>query len=430
VKLDSVTTTDSTKYADHVFADDLSLIEIPANYSYIEDPDEDKVTINTTFVARVDAPSSVNATYKTHADKIVVSWSAVNGAQSYDVYRWNGATWDKINSSNITALTYADTGTANGKTTYYRVVAKIGTVGSDLGKSPQAKGMRLGVPSNPSAVSVSKAWFDNVEEKRNCSGWGWNCVGNRITHQNYTLNWSYPYGDDQVTSYSVLYQKIDMSGSFDNRWYWYTNTTSNTVDVKFGHPEFSTLAYRFMVIVNNNVGNSTAFSQHILNIGYKYPYVPTGQDDTRSNSPVAVTGWVSYDGASGYNTQTDYSLADNKTVNIQKWMDGKGGFPNILKYFNYDDFQVPLFDKEFLFLFKGSDLGFGFLKGGGGKLVKGGDSKAVSCSAQQYLDGQCMPPGVCNIEDNYILHYYPFEDGTTSNVISGCTFQNQIIGGD
>ncbi len=74
-------------------------------------------------------PASVSASYGTYSNKITITWPAVIGAVSYDVYRYtdvalldNDATFTKI------AATSVDDPTAlYGKPYYYRVKAKYGT---------------------------------------------------------------------------------------------------------------------------------------------------------------------------------------------------------------------------------------------------------------------------------------------------------------
>jgi hypothetical protein len=350
----------------------------------------------------------------------------VNGAQSYDVYRWNGATWDKINSSNIPALIYADTGPANGKTTYYRVVAKIGTVGSDLGKSPQATGMRLGVPSNPSAVWVSKAELITKSKHRQSKNHEY------LDYNKYTIQWTQPY-DEEVSSYTLFYQVVDMGGgqyqrnnhgafipaSFDNIWrvlqttadnsIVVSNIVGNSVTASFRFPQqdgnHSTKAYRFLVRANSSAaGSSTSFSQHVPGIGYKFPDSAQGQDDSRTNYPVAVTGWVSHDGYradNGWGPQVEYQLYHGAQVHIQEWLDGEWGYPLNIYYHDYEGTQIPLAVTK-----------FGYLKGANHRLVKGWDGQAKACTAQEFLYGQCGGVGY----HYYYGYYYYFIDGVESKI--------------
>src|SRR5262249_39713349 len=75
-------------------------------------------------------PAEAPVVNATAADKgAVITWAAVTGADSYDVYRTDGVfacDFGKIKVGNTTDTTFTEIGLQNGRTYYYSVVA-VGT---------------------------------------------------------------------------------------------------------------------------------------------------------------------------------------------------------------------------------------------------------------------------------------------------------------
>jgi hypothetical protein len=71
-----------------------------------------------------DVPAGVTANTSS-ASAILVSWNFTANAAYFDVYRsaTQGGTYAKINSSNVTALSYSDTGRSPNTQYYYKVKA-------------------------------------------------------------------------------------------------------------------------------------------------------------------------------------------------------------------------------------------------------------------------------------------------------------------
>jgi hypothetical protein len=80
-------------------------------------------TVDTGYIAKLDAPINVQATDGDHTDKIVISWDAVTGTDYYKVFRWDAklSKWVKIGQT--TDLTFDDTGGRAAKVYKYRVKA-------------------------------------------------------------------------------------------------------------------------------------------------------------------------------------------------------------------------------------------------------------------------------------------------------------------
>jgi len=76
--------------------------------------------------AGLDTPGNLTASKGTYSDKVVLAWSAVSGATSYEVWRYASNTSfsaSKISSPDPTGTSYDDTNAAAGTTNYYWVKA-------------------------------------------------------------------------------------------------------------------------------------------------------------------------------------------------------------------------------------------------------------------------------------------------------------------
>ncbi len=81
------------------------------------------------------SPENISATQGDYSDRIVISWSSVSGAYSYNVYRGTASTgpWSTIGTVRYT--TFTDTTAATGTTYWYTVAAQdsSGSVLSSMG---------------------------------------------------------------------------------------------------------------------------------------------------------------------------------------------------------------------------------------------------------------------------------------------------------
>ncbi len=91
------------------------------------------------------APTGLAVTGTTDTS-VSLSWTAVSGAASYNVYR-NGT---KANTSAVTGTSYTDTGLASG-TTYSYTVAAVDGSGSVGAQSPAVNATTTGTPAGPPA---------------------------------------------------------------------------------------------------------------------------------------------------------------------------------------------------------------------------------------------------------------------------------------
>ncbi|OYO59444.1 hypothetical protein CG709_18650, partial [Lachnotalea glycerini] len=87
----------------------------------------------------------------TGGKNISLTWSAANGAQTYLIYRSTRENKGYKKIADTTELTYSDTNLKNGKTYYYRVYARAGSVNSSYTKTSYV---------NPSKVYMSSSTLE------------------------------------------------------------------------------------------------------------------------------------------------------------------------------------------------------------------------------------------------------------------------------
>ncbi|HEX8411808.1 MAG TPA: fibronectin type III domain-containing protein [Thermoanaerobaculia bacterium] len=94
------------------------------------------LTATIPLVAAPAAPTNVAATDGTHAAKVAITWKAVTGASSYEV--WRATSSSSTSAARITTrttLSYDDTSAAAGTTYYYWIKARNSTGTSNLSSS-------------------------------------------------------------------------------------------------------------------------------------------------------------------------------------------------------------------------------------------------------------------------------------------------------
>ena len=129
---------------------------------------------NTGFRGSLTAPTNVVASNGVYTDKVLLTWSAAQGASSYKILRGDSvATLSEIAST--TATSYADL-TAVAGTTYTYVVQSISSVGVSAQSNP-VTGMRLLLP-----VLTLLASDGDYADKVNLS---WNAVTNAVSYRVY-----------------------------------------------------------------------------------------------------------------------------------------------------------------------------------------------------------------------------------------------------
>ncbi|HEY1789728.1 MAG TPA: hypothetical protein VGJ73_16390, partial [Verrucomicrobiae bacterium] len=87
--------------------------------------------------------------------KISLSWTAISGAVSYDIYRGTSSGGETLLASGLTSASYVDSAVANGVTYYYEVTAVNGS-STQTADSPEVSATVLSLtPPNITSVALS-----------------------------------------------------------------------------------------------------------------------------------------------------------------------------------------------------------------------------------------------------------------------------------
>ena len=153
-------------------------------------------------ITRIATPASVTA--KTNANGVVITWSAVSGAQSYNVYRSGKLVGDKV-----TGTTFTDKPSKNTEYTY-TVCANIGNY-SSARTVKGAKGMDFGtvttIKSTPIQNGVTISWnkLDNAKGYR-----VWRKTASDASYgQIATVTSGTQYNDTKISSGVVYYYIVE-----------------------------------------------------------------------------------------------------------------------------------------------------------------------------------------------------------------------------
>jgi fibronectin type 3 domain-containing protein len=211
------------------------------------------------------APTGVSGTAGT--GQVVLSWSSVTGATSYNVKRslTSGGTYANVQTG-VTASAYTNTGLTNG-TTYYYVVSAVNATGESSNSSqvtgtPMAAPTGLGATGGDQQVALS-----------------WNSVTGATS---YTVKRSVTSGE----TYANVQTGVTATA--------YTNTglTNGTT-------------YYYVVSAVNSTGESSNSSQASATPGNP-PSAPAGLKAVPGDAQVILT-WTSSQGATSYNVKRSLS---------------------------------------------------------------------------------------------------------------------------
>ena len=197
-----------------------------------------------------------------------VTWTAVTGATSYNIY-WSTTTGvTTLTGTKITGATspYTHTGLTNG-TTYYYIVTAVNLGGESVASSQVSASPLPSVPSAPTGVSASAGDTQNTVT--------WSAVTGATS---YNIYWSTTTG---VTTLNGT--KITGASSP----YTHTGLTNGTT-------------YYYIVTAVNAGGESIASSQVSASPLPPVPSAPTGVSATAGDTQNTVT-WSAVTGATSYN---------------------------------------------------------------------------------------------------------------------------------
>jgi fibronectin type 3 domain-containing protein len=235
------------------------------------------------------APSGVNGTAGN--EFVIVSWTCVSGALSYNVYRsttagvqgvflGTGAVGPNggIDTHNPSCLGFLDTSVADG-TTYYYTVTAVNGVGEgpastqSAGVTPAAP---TSVPASPTAVTALAGNAQVIVS--------WSVVVGPTSYQVYRSTIAGVQGS-LLTSIEALPDTGLMSATYTD-----TSVVNGTT-------------YYYTILALNQIGASPASNQSAgatPAAPVAVPTAPTGVNATAANSEVTIT-WTAVPGASEYN---------------------------------------------------------------------------------------------------------------------------------
>jgi fibronectin type 3 domain-containing protein len=223
--------------------------------------------IKDSIIARESTPTGLTVTTST-SNSISLSWTAVSGASSYNVYR-DGA---KLNASAVTGTSYTDEGLGSGITYSYQISAIRS--GSEGARSTAVAGTTTGTSAVPAPTNLAVgsltgssavlSWSDAGASGYNlyrstASGGPWiKLNGSPIINTTYT-----DIGLSNPITYYWIVRSIDAAGA--------ESTNSNQVSAP------PPVAYSQTItdtVVNHYVAGRVAVNQYIT-LGQRYGYNTT-----------------------------------------------------------------------------------------------------------------------------------------------------------
>jgi fibronectin type 3 domain-containing protein len=164
------------------------------------------------------APTSLTASDGTYTDKVAVTWSAVDGAFSYIVFRGsNAVTTSAVAIAWPVATNYDDTNAVAGTYYYYWAKATNPVTVSDF--SPSNSGFRAVPPDAPASLTASAGTYtDKVAVNWAASAWASGYIVLRGT--NSATNSASPIGGSVSTNYD------DTTAGFGTNYYYWAIATN------------------------------------------------------------------------------------------------------------------------------------------------------------------------------------------------------------
>ncbi len=240
--------------------------------------------VNAAPQAAPQAPAGVSATIGNGL--VVISWTAVTGATSYNVYHGTATGVTTVNGTKVTGATSgsAITGLTNG-TTYYFVVTAVNAGGESVA-SLEVSATPIAPPAIPSGVSATSG------------------------DAQVTISWTAVTG---ATSYNVYYGTATGVTTVNG-----TKVTGATSGSAITGLTNGT-TYYFVVIAVNAVGESAVSSEVNAMPQVPAPNAPTGVGAAAGNGQVALS-WAAVTGATSYNvyygTATGVTIAGTKVAGV------------------------------------------------------------------------------------------------------------------
>ncbi|HHV65407.1 MAG TPA: hypothetical protein GXX46_10105 [Peptococcaceae bacterium] len=208
------------------------------------------------------APQNLTATALSPSE-ISLTWSAVNSANSYTIYRSTTSNGSYSVIKTVTTNSYTDTGLTENTTYYYRVKASNSAGSSDYSSTVNATTLAGNVPPAPQNLSVTV-----------------------LNSTSISLTWSETVG---ATSYEI-HTSSNLEGTYTR-----LVTVSSPAYTHTGLKANQTFYYKIRAINSNGAGS---FSEAVH--ATTPPSVPNGLKATADSSSQISLSWSPVDGAETY----------------------------------------------------------------------------------------------------------------------------------
>lgn len=202
---------------------------------------------------------------------IGLSWSAVTGAASYELWRYENS-WTQVGGT-ITGITYSDTSVEIGKTYYYQVMAK-----GPAGDGAWSNRVSAIVPSTTPGAPINFSASPGDAQA--------------------TLSWNAPTSDggSAITGYEYRYQ---MSGGSWSNWM-ATSPAGATTATVTGLTNESAHNFEVRAMNANGAGMAAEASATPMST---VPGIPTGLGTTSTGPTEISLSWTAVTGAASYQLQ-------------------------------------------------------------------------------------------------------------------------------
>jgi len=270
-----VTTTYSTSYTDVGLSSGTNYYYKVSAYNSTVESSQSSYASATTIL---NAPSNVSAS-SSSSSSVIVSWSSVNGATGYRVYRSTSSSGSYYEVTTTYSTSYTDVGLSSGTNYYYKVSSYNGTVESSQSSYASATTI-LNAPSNVSASSSSSSGV--------------------------TVSWSAVNG---ATGYRV-YRSTSSSGNY----YEVGNGTSSTSYTDNSVSPGTT--YYYKVSAYNSTVESSQSSYASAMTSVPAPATPTNVSAHATSSSGVTVSWSAVSGATEYRVYRSMSATGSYSLMV------------------------------------------------------------------------------------------------------------------
>jgi|GEM_PF-4607848 len=282
-------------------------------------------TKTVTIVNSLDAPSNVQASQGTYADKIQITWNSVSGAGSYQVYRANNSSSTPVLRITVYSTSFGDTSVANETTYAYWIKACDSSGCSDY--SDYAIGFRREVSLTGLSISGPDSLAENSTAQYTASA-TWSNGNSGTVDVSWSENSSYASisSSGLLTSYSVTSNRsVTVAASYTSGSV--TQTATKTVTIVNGldapsNVQASQGTYADKIQLTwNSVNGAASYQVYRANNSSSTPALRTTVYSTSySDSSVANEStyayWIKACDSNGCSALSDYAIGFRREVSL------------------------------------------------------------------------------------------------------------------